>query len=75
MTDSSAPTTTHQLQFLLHLTDPSHSLDISTTTQPIPGQWMKLWDTHEWVEDQLAQVLMLGIEVLAQSYVVSRMGW
>lgn len=36
---------------------------------------MDLWDAHEWVEDQLAETLRLGVEMLGQEYVVERMGW
>ncbi|KAF8320060.1 hypothetical protein DL93DRAFT_2032307, partial [Clavulina sp. PMI_390] len=64
-----------QLQFLLHLRDPSHSLDMSTITQALPAKWMDLWDSHDWVEDQLAEALRLGVEMLGQEYVVARMGW
>lgn len=64
-----------QLQFLLQLRDPVHALDMSTTTQAMPVRWMELWDTHEWVEDQLAEALRLGVEMLGQEYVVQRMGW
>jgi len=48
---------------------------MSTTTQTMPSRWMDLWDAHEWVEDQLAEALRLGVEMLAQEYVVHRMGW
>jgi hypothetical protein len=64
-----------QLQFLLQLRDPAHALDMSTSTQALPARWMDLWDTHEWVEDQLAEALRLGVEMLGQEYVVQRMGW
>jgi len=67
--------TSQQLQFLLQLRDPAHGIDMSTTTQTMPSRWMDLWDTHEWVEDQLAEALRLGVEMLGQEYVVHRMGW
>ena len=41
----------------------------------MPARWMELWEKHEWVEDQLAEVLRLGVEMLGQEYVVARMGW
>lgn len=44
-------------------------------TQALPASWMDLWDDHDWVEDQLAEALRLGVEVLGQEYVVARMGW
>lgn len=34
-----------------------------------------MWDAHDWVEDQLAEALRLGVEMLGQEYVVERMGW
>jgi hypothetical protein len=36
---------------------------------------MELWEQHEWVEDQLAETLRLGVEMLGQEYVVARMRW
>jgi len=72
--DASTPSS-QRLQFLLHLRDSSHSLESSVVTQALPAGWMQLWDDHEWVEDQLAEVLRLGVEVLGQEYVVARMGW
>lgn len=70
-----ASPSSQQLQFLLQLRDPAHTLDMSTSTQAMPARWMDLWDTHEWVEDQLAEALRLGVEMLGQEYVVQRMGW
>ena len=64
-----------QLQFLLYIHDPSHSLQARTITQPIPWKWLDLWDEHDWVEDQLAETLRLGVEIIGQEYVVARMGW
>jgi len=64
-----------QLQFLLCIHDPSHSLQARTITQPIPTKWLELWDEHDWVEDQLAESLRLGVEIIGQEYVVARMGW
>ncbi len=64
-----------QLQFLLCIHDPSHSLQARTVTQPLPRKWLELWDEHDWVEDQLAETLRLGVEIIGQEYVVARMGW
>ncbi|ESK98466.1 hypothetical protein Moror_216 [Moniliophthora roreri MCA 2997] len=63
------------LQFLIYLSDPSHSLVHSTITQAAPGAWLAIWDEYDWVEDLVAEALRVGIEVVAQEYVVSRMGW
>ena len=54
---------------------PKDRTDQRTLTQPLPAKWMALWDAHEWVEDQLAEALRLGVEMLGQEYVVERMGW
>ena len=73
------------LQFLLHLSSPSHSLTHTTTTQPIPSRWVDAFqeedadekggELHSWVEDVLVDVLRVGIEVIGQEYVGERMGW
>ena len=79
---SSAPT---HLQFLLHLSSPSHSLTHTTTTQAVPSRWVDAFqeedayekgeEVHSWVEDVLVDVLRVGIEVIGQEYVGERMGW
>ncbi|KAF9270483.1 hypothetical protein L218DRAFT_889001 [Marasmius fiardii PR-910] len=63
------------LQFLVYLSDPSHKLVHSTITQAAPGTWLAIWDDYDWVEDLVAESLRVGVEVVAQEYVVSRMGW
>jgi hypothetical protein len=63
------------LQFLLYLCDPEHNLIHSTITQAVPGAWLGIWDEYEWVEDLVAEALRLGVEVVGQEYIVSRMGW
>jgi len=82
---SSSATTKHTLQFLLYLSDPSHQLVHTTTTQTIPSSWMDLWELDrdpsatrkngEWIEDMLVENLRLGVETIGQEYVVARMGW
>jgi hypothetical protein len=75
---SSTSPPSSQLQFLLHLSDPAHSLECSTTTQSVPSQWLELWDDKgngDWVEDSLAEALRVGVEILGQEYLVKRMGW
>lgn len=77
-TDGSAPaeqSKQQHLQFLLYLTDPDHNLIHSTITQSVPGAWLGIWDDYEWVEDLVAEVLRVGVEVIGQEYLVSRMGW
>jgi len=63
------------LQFLIYLFDPAHGLAHSTLTQVVPSQWLAFWDEYDWVEDSVAESLRVGVEVLGQEYVVSRMGW
>ena len=36
---------------------------------------MDLWDEYEWVEDLVVEALRVGVEVIGQEYIVSRMGW
>jgi Family of unknown function (DUF5427) len=78
---SASPT---HLQFLLHLSSPSHSLTHTTTTQAVPSRWVDAFQQEDaegkgevlsWVEDVLVDVLRVGIEVIGQEYVGERMGW
>jgi len=62
-------------QFLLYLSDPRHQLLHSTVTQGIPEKWLDLWETYPWVEDLTVEALRVGVEVLGQDYISSRMGW
>jgi len=64
-----------QLQFLFYLMDPSHNLAQATVTQAVPAQWLEIWDEFDWVEDLVAEALRVGVEVIGQEYIVSRMGW
>ncbi|EKM60866.1 uncharacterized protein PHACADRAFT_247065 [Phanerochaete carnosa HHB-10118-sp] len=63
------------LQFLLYLADPVHQVVHSTITQAIPNKWLDIWDEYEWVEDSVVEAIRVGVEVIGQEYVVSRMGW
>ncbi|KAH9176979.1 maintenance of telomere capping protein 1 [Lactarius sanguifluus] len=69
------PAESTHLQFILHLSDPEHSLSYTTVTQAIPEHWLKVWDDYDWVEDTVAEALRFGVEVVGQEYVVGRMGW
>jgi hypothetical protein len=46
-----------------------------TVTQAVPDHWLNVWDQYDWVEDRVAEVLQLGVEVIGQEYIVGRMGW
>lgn len=75
-TDEKSPSTEETtLQFLLYLSDPSHNLAHSTVTQAVPGRWLALWDEYDWVEDLVVESIRVGVEVIGQEYIVSRMGW
>jgi hypothetical protein len=63
------------LQFILYLTDPEHQITHSSVTQTIPAKWLELWDSYEWVEDLVVEVIRVGVETIGQEYIVSRMGW
>ncbi|KAI0343936.1 hypothetical protein BDW22DRAFT_1355169 [Trametopsis cervina] len=69
------PASHSTLQFVLYLSDPGHQLTHSTVTQAVPGKWLELWDQYDWVEDLVVEAIRLGVEVLGQEYIVSRMGW
>jgi len=69
-----APTQAN-LQFIIHLSDPWHQLVHTTVTQAIPGEWLKIWDDYDWVEDLVVEALRVGVEVVGQEYIVARMGW
>ncbi|KZP00775.1 hypothetical protein CALVIDRAFT_533108 [Calocera viscosa TUFC12733] len=64
-----------QLQFLLHLSDPTHTLLHTQITQGVPVEWLDIWDDNEWVEDIVVEAIRVGVEVIGQEYVVARMGW
>ncbi|VDB99294.1 unnamed protein product [Peniophora sp. CBMAI 1063] len=72
---SSESKTITNLQFLLYLNDPAHSLTHTTITQAVPGAWLDVWDEFDWVEDLVAEALRVGVEVVGQEYIVARMGW
>ncbi|TEB12117.1 hypothetical protein FA13DRAFT_984070 [Coprinellus micaceus] len=65
----------NKLQFLVYLFDPEHELTHTSVTQAVSATWIDIWDEYDWVEDLVADSLRLGVEVLGQDYVVSRMGW
>ncbi|TFK20165.1 hypothetical protein FA15DRAFT_673777 [Coprinopsis marcescibilis] len=65
----------HTLQFLVYLYDPEHKLTHTSVTQGVSSEWLPIWDEYDWVEDLVADSLRLGVEVIGQEYVVSRMGW
>ncbi|KAF7319987.1 hypothetical protein MKEN_00782600 [Mycena kentingensis (nom. inval.)] len=75
VTEAAPPS--QQLQFLIHLSDPSHKLSQSTITQCVPGDWLAegMWEKYDWVEDLMAEALRVGVEVIGQQYIVQRMGW
>ncbi|PSR71269.1 hypothetical protein PHLCEN_2v12783 [Hermanssonia centrifuga] len=69
------PTEQTNLQFILYLSDPAHQITHSTITQAVPGKWLDLWDEYDWVEDLVVEAIRVGVEVVGQEYIVSRMGW
>lgn len=77
--DEEEPTTSaippQQLQFVLHLVDPKHNIAHTTITQTVPAVWLEIWDDYEWVEDLVVDVLRVGVEIIGEEYLVSRMGW
>lgn len=73
-----APSTSdvqRQFSFLVYLSDPEHQLTRMTMTQIVPCQWLEIFDDFEWVEELIAEVLRVGVEVIGQEYIVARMGW
>jgi hypothetical protein len=73
-TSTPAPTQSN-LQFIIHLSDPSHQLVHTTVTQAVPGDWLEIWDEYDFVEDLVVEALRVGVEVVGQEYIVARMGW
>ncbi|KAI0670148.1 maintenance of telomere capping protein 1 [Trametes maxima] len=75
--DAEAAGTTSQssLQFLICLSDPHHNMIHSTVTQAVPTKWLDLWDEYDWVEDLVVEAIRIGVEVIGQEYIGSRMGW
>ncbi len=69
------PLTESSVQFLLYLSDPSHRVLHTTVTQAVPGRWLGLWDDYDWVEDLVIEAIRVGVEVIGQEYIVSRMSW
>ncbi|BFZ63387.1 hypothetical protein YB2330_004509 [Saitoella coloradoensis] len=77
-----------QLAFLIHLHDPTHSLTFTTTSQPLPLSWVNYLEAEaneaeeevakvhpdEWVEDWVEDSVGLGVGVVAERYVMARMG-
>lgn len=60
------------LYFIVSLRDPSHGLQFSTVTQPVPGDWLDVeYEKSDWVEERLVDVLKTGTEVIAQDVSVS----
>lgn len=72
---TTAATPPQQLQFVLHLLDPKHNIAHTTITQTVPAVWLEIWDEYEWVEDLVVDVLRVGVEIIGEEYLVSRMGW
>lgn len=70
-----SPTQPQLLQFILYLSDPDHQLTHTTVTQGIPAKWLDAWDKHDWIEDLVVDVLRVGVEVVGQEYIATRMGW
>jgi predicted membrane GTPase involved in stress response len=66
-TSSSSKEPAKHLHFIISLHDPAHSLRFTTTTQPVPGDWLEVeYEQSDWVEERLVDVLKTGIEVIAQ---------
>lgn len=74
-TDEAEAASQQSLQFLLYLSDPAHQITHSTVTQAVPSKWLDLWEEYEWVEDLVVEAIRVGVEVIGQEYIVSRMGW
>ncbi|EIW67013.1 hypothetical protein TREMEDRAFT_15245, partial [Tremella mesenterica DSM 1558] len=63
------------LYFLLSLLDPIHGLRFTTVSQAVPSDWLEVeYESSDWVEERLVDVIRTGVEVLAQDYVATRMG-
>ncbi|KAL6450499.1 MTC1 Maintenance of telomere capping protein 1 [Candida maltosa Xu316] len=75
----------NSFSFIIILKDLTNNITILTKTQPMPLRWAQ-WldgeklkfgesiDPKEWVKDWIRQSLNLSIGILAQEYVIKRMG-
>lgn len=71
---SVAPSAPQHLSFLLLLSDPSHNLVHSTSSQPLPGRWLSVkYEENEWVEEAMVGSLRGAVEVIGGDYVYGRM--
>jgi len=63
------------LQFVLYLSDPEHQVSCSTVTQVVPAKWVDMWNKHDWIEDLVVESLRVGVEIVGQEYIATRMSW
>ena len=64
---SATATPSKHLYFVMTLHDPVHSLRFSTVSQPSPADWLDVeYDSSDWVEERLVEVLRTGVEIVAQ---------
>ncbi|KLO20524.1 hypothetical protein SCHPADRAFT_897804 [Schizopora paradoxa] len=63
------------LHFVLYLSDPEHQVACSNVTQAVPEKWIELWDKQDWIEDLVVETLRVGVEVIGQEYIATRMRW
>lgn len=73
--DATTTTTQTSLHFLLYFSDPAHELVHTTVSQGVPAHWLELWEKYAWVEDLVVEALRVGVEVVGQEYIASRMRW
>lgn len=72
--------------FVIYLSDPSNNIDFSTVSQPLPLEWAQ-WldapdsqfagfeaDPRDWIIDWVEESMSLAVSVIAQRYVIARMG-
>jgi hypothetical protein len=72
--------------FVVYLSDPNNNIEFSTVSQPLPLEWSE-WleapddefvnfeaDPRDWIIDWLEESMSIAVGVVAQRYVIARMG-
>ncbi|RUS13966.1 hypothetical protein BC937DRAFT_94535 [Endogone sp. FLAS-F59071] len=60
--------------YVIVLSDPTHDLHHTTFSQALPASWLDVpYDENEWVEDRMVSAIRLGVQIVAQEYVWTRM--
>ncbi|RUP20059.1 hypothetical protein BC936DRAFT_139274 [Jimgerdemannia flammicorona] len=60
--------------YVILLSDPTYDLHQTTFSQSMPASWLDVpYEENEWVEDRMVEAIRLGVQIVAQEYVWTRM--